>query len=131
MQTILDKLSDPIDISIPLSGKRDNPIAWYIDQPRIEPVKMNDFVGSVASGKSSTNFNNVFFTPRTRATGSECLGHIPDDYLSVNQSLEKYFCSCLLISIKPDKRKDDGVIRAGLRKEKIKKNRADAIVIRT
>lgn len=131
MQTILDKLSDPIDISIPLSGKRDNPIAWYIDQPRIEPVKMDDFVGSVASGKSSTNFNNIFFNPHAHGTHTECLGHITEDFFSVNQSLKKYFFSCLLISIKPDKIKEDGVITAGLLKEKIKKNRAEAIVIRT
>src|SRR5690606_21707898 len=39
--------------------------------------------------------------------------------------------SCLLISIKPDKIKEDEVITAELLNEKIKNNRAEAIVIRT
>src|SRR5690606_927564 len=131
MQTILDKLSDPIDISIPWSGKRDNPIAWYIDQPRLEPVQMNDFVGSVASGKSSTNFNNIFFKPHAHGTRAECLWHSIVDFLSVNQSLRKDFFACLLTSIKPDKIKEDSVITAGLLKAKIKKERAWAIVTTT
>ena len=52
-------LSKPIDISIPLTSTDDNPIAWYIDKPLIEPVKMGDWVGKVSEG-SSTNFNNIF-----------------------------------------------------------------------
>ena len=53
--------SNPLDISIPLSNTEDNPIAWYQDIPEIEPVKMGDWIGKVSEGKSSTNFNNIFF----------------------------------------------------------------------
>ena len=35
-------LSKPIDISIPLTNTEDNPIAWYLDKPEIEPVKVGD-----------------------------------------------------------------------------------------
>ena len=31
-------LSQPLDISLPLSNTDKNPIAWYIDKPVIEPV---------------------------------------------------------------------------------------------
>ena len=54
-------LLNPIDLSIPLTNDDKNPIAWYIDKPVIEPVKMGDWVGKVSEG-SSTNFNNIFFT---------------------------------------------------------------------
>ena len=40
-------LSKPIDISIPLSNTDQNPIAWYIEKPEIEPVKFGDWIGKV------------------------------------------------------------------------------------
>ena len=54
-------LSKPIDISIPLTNTDENPIAWYIEKPVIEPVVFGDWIGKVSEGKSSTNFNNIFF----------------------------------------------------------------------
>ena len=32
-------LSKPIDISIPLNASLENPIAWYLNEPKIEPRK--------------------------------------------------------------------------------------------
>ena len=40
--------SSPIDLSMGLSATSDNPRAWYVDAPRMEPVRANGFVGSVA-----------------------------------------------------------------------------------
>jgi hypothetical protein len=37
-QTIKVDLSKPLDISIPLTNTDENPIAWYIEKPVIEPV---------------------------------------------------------------------------------------------
>ena len=54
-------LSKPLDISIPLTNNEQNPIAWYQNTPEIEPVTMGDWIGKVSEGKSSTNFNNIFF----------------------------------------------------------------------
>ena len=53
--------SQPLDISLPLTNNNQNPIAWYQDEPKIEPVTMGDWIGKVSEGKSSTNFNNIFF----------------------------------------------------------------------
>jgi hypothetical protein len=39
-------LSKPIDISIPLTNTDENPIAWYIEKPVIEPVVLG-LIGSV------------------------------------------------------------------------------------
>ena len=102
-------LSKPIDISIPLSNTDQNPIAWYIEKPEIEPVKFGDWIGKVSEG-SSTNFNNIFFNPHGHGTHTECLGHITREFHSINQCLKQFFFTSKLISITPEKINDDLVI---------------------
>ena len=81
-QTFEIDLSKPLDISIPLTNNEQNPIAWYQSTPIIEPVKDGDWIGKVSEGKSSTNFNNIFFNPHAHGTHTECLGHITKDFYS-------------------------------------------------
>jgi kynurenine formamidase len=131
-------LSKPIDISIPLTNNEQNPIAWYQDIPKIEPVRMgsdaSEWIGKVSEGKSSTNFNNIFFNPHAHGTHTECLGHITKDFYSINQCLKQFFFTAELISVEPKKVGEDLVIT----KEHIstvlnKTNNAsiEAIIIRT
>jgi kynurenine formamidase len=103
-------LSKPIDISIPLTNTDENPIAWYIEKPVIEPVVFGDWIGKVSEGKSSTNFNNIFFNPHGHGTHTECLGHITNDFYSINQSLKQFFFFAKLITVEPEKIGDDFVI---------------------
>jgi kynurenine formamidase len=103
-------LSKPIDISIPLTNTDENPIAWYIDKPVIEPVVFGDWIGKVSEGKSSTNFNNIFFNPHGHGTHTECLGHITRDFYSINQSLKQFFFLAELVSVVPEMKGDDLVI---------------------
>jgi kynurenine formamidase len=103
-------LSKPIDISIPLTNTDENPIAWYIEKPVIEPVVFGDWIGKVSEGKSSTNFNNIFFNPHGHGTHTECLGHITNDFYSINQSLKQFFFFAKLITVEPEKIGDDMVI---------------------
>ena len=103
-------LSKPIDISIPLTNTDENPIAWYIEKPIIEPVVFGDWIGKVSEGKSSTNFNNIFFNPHGHGTHTECLGHITNDFYSINQSLKQFFFFAKLITVEPEKVGDDLVI---------------------
>ncbi|WP_281230983.1 cyclase family protein [Flavobacterium gelatinilyticum] len=123
-------LSKPIDISIPLTNTDENPIAWYIEKPSIEPVVFGDWIGKVSEGKSSTNFNNIFFNPHGHGTHTECLGHITNDFYSINQSLKQFFFTAKLITIEPEKIGDDFVITkdqiASLVTEK-----TEALIIRT
>lgn len=127
-------LSKPIDISIPLTNTDENPIAWYIEKPVIEPVVFGDWIGKVSEGKSSTNFNNIFFNPHGHGTHTECLGHITNDFYSINQSLKKFFFFARLITVEPEKTEEDFVIT----KEQISKalnssdfSKTEAIIIRT
>jgi len=102
-------LSKPIDISIPLTNTDENPIAWYIEKPEIEPVVFGDWIGKVSEG-SSTNFNNIFFNPHGHGTHTECLGHITREFYSINQCLKQFFFTAELISITPENINDDLVI---------------------
>src|SRR6478609_4013628 len=109
-QTIEVDLSKPIDISISLTNTDENPIAWYIEKPVIEPVVFGDWIGKVSEGKSSTNFNNIFFNPHGHGTHTECLGHITREFYSINQSLKQFFFLAEVVSIQPEKRNEDFVI---------------------
>jgi kynurenine formamidase len=122
--------SKPIDISIPLSNTDENPIAWYIEKPIIEPVKFGDWIGKVSEG-SSTNFNNIFFNPHGHGTHTECLGHITKDFYSINQCLKQFIFEAQLISISPEKINDDFVITKDQIEQIIDKNSNDALIIRT
>ena len=124
-------LSKPIDISISLSNTDDNPIAWYIEKPVIEPVVFGDWIGKVSEGKSSTNFNNIFFNPHGHGTHTECLGHITNDFYSINQSLKQFFFLAELISVQPESQNGDLVITKKQIENALNGNSPEAIVIRT
>lgn len=124
-------LSKPIDISLPIQNNEQNPIAWYLDQPEINPVVMGDFVGSVSSGKSSTNFNNILFNPHGHGTHTECLGHITKDFYSINQTLITFFFTAELISIEPEMIDDDFVITKNQIEKALNGKAAEALIIRT
>jgi kynurenine formamidase len=109
-QTIEIDLSKPIDISIPITNTDENPIAWYIEKPVIEPVVFGDWIGKVSEGKSSTNFNNIFFNPHGHGTHTECLGHITREFYSINQCLKQFFFMAELVSVQPEMQGDDLVI---------------------
>lgn len=124
-------LSKPLDISIPLSNNEQNPIAWYQSIPEIEPVKMGDWIGKVSEGKSSTNFNNIFFNPHAHGTHTECLGHITHEFYSINQCLKQFFFTAELISVEPKSVGEDLIITKEQIEIALGENLPEAIVIRT
>ena len=126
-------LSKPIDISIPLSNTDQNPIAWYIEKPEIEPVKFGDWIGKVSEG-SSTNFNTIFFNPHGHGTHTECLGHITREFYSINQCLKQFFFLAELISVEPEKNGEDLVISLksiSTALDVTKRQNIEALIIRT
>ncbi len=123
-------LSKPIDISIPLTNTDDNPIAWYIEKPEIEPVKFGQWIGKVSEG-SSTNFNTIFFNPHGHGTHTECLGHITREFYSINQCLKQFFFIAELISIEPEMINADLVITKNQIEKALNGIITQAIIIRT
>lgn len=127
--------SKPLDISIPLSNTAENPRAWYVDLPKIEPVMENGFVGSVKDG-GSVNFRNIFFNPHGHGTHTECLGHITPEVYSVNQSLKEFFFKAEVITINPEKlENEDGstdfIIKKNQLETLLKGKKTEALVLRT
>ena len=124
-------LSKPFDISIPLTNTDENPIAWYIEKPVIEPVVFGDWIGKVSEGKSSTNFNNIFFNPHGHGTHTECLGHITREFYSINQSLKQFFFLAELVSVQPELQGEDLVITRIQIERALNGKAPGAIIIRT
>ena len=92
--------SKGFDISIPLEGNDQNPRAWYVNPPIIEPVRNENFIGSVEEG-GAVNFRNIFFNPHGHGTHTECLGHITEEVHSINQHLKESFFTAKLITLEP------------------------------
>lgn len=123
-------LSEPLDISIPLSATENNPLAWYIDKPIIEPVKMGNWTGKVSEG-ATTNFNNIFFNPHGHGTHTECLGHITKNFYSINEALKRFFYIAELVSVSPEKQGEDHVITKIQIEQALNGKTPEAIIIRT
>jgi len=123
-------LSQPIDISIPLRGVRDNVNAWYVGKPKITPVKVGNWVGKVKKG-ASVNFNRIRFNPHAHGTHTECVGHITKKSYSINKNLKQFFFLAELITVAPEKYEDDFVISKKQLQFALGNKKPDAVIIRT
>jgi len=123
-------LSKPLDISIPLIASDKNPIAWYLDEPKIEPVKEGEWVAKVSEG-ASINFNNISFNPHAHGTHTECVGHITPEFHSINKTLKTFFFLAEVITVVPETLGDDLVISKKQIKHLLKNKTPEALVIRT
>lgn len=129
-KTYKANFAEPIDISLPITTDGQNPIAWYLGQPEIQPVQMGDWTGKVAKG-ASTNFNNIAFNPHAHGTHTECLGHITHDFYSINRTLKTFFFVAELISVTPVEKNGDLVITKEQVAAALQGKTPEALVIRT
>ncbi len=123
-------LSKPLDISISLRGDASNVNAWYVGHPKIEPHTDGDFVGKITEG-ASTNFNDIWFNPHAHGTHTECVGHITEEFHSVNDSLKQFFFKAEVITLAPEKYQDDYVISKKQLSYALRNKQREAVVIRT
>lgn len=123
-------LSKPLDISIPLKASKNNVNAWYLNEPSIEPVKLNDWVGKVSKG-ASVNFNNIRFNPHAHGTHTECVGHITKEFHSVNKNLKRFFYLAEVITVVPEMKNNDFVIPKKQVQTALGNKKRDAVVLRT
>lgn len=131
-QTYAVDFSQPIDISIPLTNTDENPIAWYLDKPSIEPVRMGDWVGKVSEGQSSTNFNTIAFNPHGHGTHTECLGHITREFYSINDTLKTFVFLAQVLTVTPERQEDgDAVITLTQIQRQWNEQEQTAVVLRT
>jgi len=103
-------LNAPIKISIPIKNGDQNPNCYWAEPVKIETIKTDGFVGSVAEG-GSVNYQKLQITPHGNGTHTECFGHITDSNATINQQLKSYHFYAKLISLAPVKSKNgDSII---------------------
>ncbi len=112
MKAILDDgrkvdLDHPLDISIPVKAGENGVRAWYLPAPSIEPVRSEDFIGSVEEG-GPVNFRNITFNPHGHGTHTEGPGHITENIYSINDALDRRFFLANLISVTPSDQGEEG-----------------------
>lgn len=90
------------ELGLPLKAGADNPNAFYLADPVMEPFRMGNFVGQVAAG-GPCNVENVRFNPHGNGTHTECVGHISPQRISLQQCLQRYHFAARLISVLPEK----------------------------
>lgn len=93
------------DISISLNPN--GPRAWYVEPMRIEPVRTEQFLGSVAEG-GAVNFRDVYFNPHGHGTHTENVGHIIETNVPVVNSIQSshYIAKLITVRLKQDSTKD-------------------------
>ena len=123
-------LSKPLDISMPLRASNKNANAWYIDAPKIEPVKVDQWIASVKEG-AAINFNNILFNPQAHGTHTECVGHITEKFYSINKCLKQFMFTAEVITVAPEQVGEDKVISKKQIQFLLKRISPQALVIRT
>lgn len=124
-------LSEPFDISIPLTEGISSVNAFYAPFLTIEPVRAGNFIGDVRLG-GPVNFKNVMLNPHGNGTHTECVGHISPNGETLNQELKSFFFVTTLISIYPQiMPKGDRVITKQQIEEALWGIQTQALIIRT
>lgn len=123
-------LTQPLDISMSIKASKDNVTAWYVDPPKIEPVKDGGWMASVKDG-ACINFNSIQFNPHGHGTHTECVGHITEKQHSINQNLKQFFFLAEVITVAPEQLNDDTVISKKQIQFALGNKKRDALVIRT
>jgi len=122
-------VADGTDLSQGFGPNGDNALAFHIPPAEIAPIRVGDFVGSVAAG-SGANCEVIKFCAHGNGTHTECIGHITRERNSVNKLIQPGMMAACLISATPEKQGEDWVITA----ENFKNchlQKTPAIIIRT
>ena len=123
-------VDQPIDISIPLRATKDNVNAWYLPPPKIYPVKVENWTGSIKSG-ATVNFNSIEFNPHAHGTHTECVGHITEEIHSINSCLKQFLFVAEVITVVPESKAGDFIISEKQLRYAIGNKKREAVIIRT
>lgn len=91
----------PLDISIPLKFNGAQPNAYGVQKATSKPCEAGELVGDTRAG-GSCNFEQYMFIPHCNGTHTECVGHITDERISINDCLRDAFTSAILISVEAE-----------------------------
>ncbi len=119
-----------IDLSLGFGPGGANPNAFQIPHAVIEPIRVGNFVGSVAAG-SGANCDTIFFCAHGNGTHTECIGHITKAHQSVNDCIQKYFFTAQLVSLPLTARADGDKVVNMAALQNVVLEKTDAIIVRS
>lgn len=82
-------LGQAINCGSTFGDSQREPSAWYVDPVKIEPVRMDNWLGAVAQG-SAVNFFEVHLNPHGNGTHTECYGHIDKGHQKLGDHLHEH-----------------------------------------
>lgn len=123
-QKLKINLSEPLDISMPLRTTKENVTAWGQKPPGLKKIRN-------VKRKHSTNFNAITFSPHAHGTHTECVGHITQEFITVNQQLKQFFYLAEVVSVAPERHGSDFAISKKQLQFVLGQKKREAIIIRT
>jgi kynurenine formamidase len=88
---------NPINLSYVINNGINNPNCFGSPDPSFEPLRLDDFVGSIDKG-SPVNFYNIFLNPHGSTTHTECVGHILSGFV-LHECLNQYLFNAYLLDV--------------------------------
>jgi arylformamidase len=95
-------LTQPIDVSIPLLFNREQPNFFGVPAAKSRAYAGNGFVGDTRQG-GSCNVEEYSLIAHCNGTHTECVGHIVNQEISIQNVLQSAFIPATIITIKPEK----------------------------
>jgi arylformamidase len=92
--------SKPFEISIPINFNGAQPNTYDVELAQAQPYQAGDMIGDTRQG-GSCNFEKYTIIPHCNGTHTECVGHITDKRIPVNDVLKDIFFLGELITIEP------------------------------
>lgn len=129
----VDKLREPIDISIPLRFNAPQPNAYGVEAATSKACEAGDLVGDTRRG-GSVNFEQYTFVPHCNGTHTEGVGHITDERILVLDCLTDVFVAAVLVSVEAENVGEDLVITCSSLQAASVRKAADtptALIVRT
>ncbi len=122
-------LTNPLSLSLGFGPQAENPNAFFINPAVVEPIRVGDFVGSVALG-SGANCEVITYCAHGNGTHTECVGHITPERIHLPEVMTHYHFSAQVITVELEQENGDWVINESSLKH-IQWVKTEAIVIRT
>jgi arylformamidase len=100
-QTFQIESENPMDISIPLEFNALQPNIYGVSKATAKAYEDEHFVGDTRYG-GSCNFENLALNTHCNGTHTECVGHITNERIPINASLQDAFMLANLITVVPE-----------------------------
>lgn len=118
------------DLSTPIRNGSENVNAYYLEDPKFEPFRAGDFVGSVKQG-GACNCEDITFNAHGNGTHTECVGHISDGGQTINGCLKDFTTMALVVSLTPDQMDNGDKLLSKDSLAQYDLNVIDSLIVRT